>query len=105
MTRVLSTGVDTGVIQVTFVLAGDTPGAYTGTLNFTPPGDLPMSLDITAIKGPFDPNLVHVTSAGWVILGQLRLVKGANNSCWVLDLHGSDVSAGGTWASLGLIKQ
>jgi hypothetical protein len=97
-----TTSVETGTVQVMFDQVGNTTQAYTGSLSFTPGGGgSPINLTLTAIRGPFDPTLVHITSAGYVILGEMRKQAGY----WVLDLHGSDITDGYTLVSLGLTKE
>jgi hypothetical protein len=96
-----TTAVETGTVQVSFEQVGDTTQAYTGSLIFTPKGGSAQSpVALTAIRGPFDPTLLHITSQGYVILGEMRKQAGY----WVVDLHGSDTTTGDTLVSLGLSK-
>jgi hypothetical protein len=99
-----TSAVETGTVQVIFDQVGNTTQAYTGSLTWTPANGSAGSsftLPLTVIRGPFDPTLLHISSVGHVILGEMR--KPAD--VWVVDLHGTDVSSGNTYVSLGLNKE
>jgi hypothetical protein len=96
-------GVETGSVQVRFYQVDDTAKAYTGLFLWSPAqGSAGSSLIIpfTAVRGPFNSTQIQITSVDYFVLGQMRQVAGQ----WVLDLHGSDIVNGNTWASLGLIR-
>jgi hypothetical protein len=103
--------VETGTAQVTFVQIAGT--AYGGALAWIPDFGSTVdafSLPIAAIKGPFDPTQLHITSPCIPVseyspvgmtFGQMRQQAGQ----WVIDLRGSDLVNGYTFSSLGLSKE
>jgi len=98
-----SNTVEYGTVQVSFNLLNITQ-AYNGTLTWTPAdgsAGSDININISVIRGPFDPTLLHITAENFVILGEMRKV-GSN---YVVDLHGSDVSTGNTFVSLGMTKE
>jgi hypothetical protein len=99
-----NTAVEKGTVQVVFDQVTNTTQAYTGTLTWTPAtgsAGSTFTLTFSVIRGPFDATLLHITAPNNVILGEMR----RQADYWVVDLHGSDISAGNTYVSLGLSKK
>jgi hypothetical protein len=99
----VATSVDRGTVQVVFDQVTNTTQAYTGTLVWTPAAGSALTtftLNFSAIRGPFDPTLLHITSPNNTIHGEMRKQAGY----WVVDLHGSDTNNGNTYVSLGLVQ-
>lgn len=98
-----SANVEKGTVTISFTQVANTTQAYTGTLAWTPAKGCcaPISLNFSAIRGPFDPTLLHISAPNNLIIGEMR--KQADY--WVVDLHGSDLLNGDTYVSLGLSKE
>jgi hypothetical protein len=111
MEEISSNNVYALTVQLVFQQVANTPQAYAGSITFSDIGFGPLTVPLTAIRGPFDPTQLNITATytnpsnhgywNWTFLGQMRKQAGQ----WVVDLHGSDTNFMDTWVSLGLTKE